>query len=248
MVGRWSAAVVVASTVVGVARPVDATGAHGPAAARVQIARLAHEGPRGTILADLRAACRPGFVATELTVTFDQGEFTFTGLENVGAIVCDGRWHHVDVSGPEGFDTGEAVLTARLTVTKVATGATRVAADRETVWVRPAAAVRSAHTLRIADDGTVRVRLLARCDAPWLATQISVQVTQGDVTGSAFRTDDGFVTCDDGWHRVTLTVAPSAGQFHRGPARADASIDLLDPEFFDPVTQATSTTHVRLVR
>jgi hypothetical protein len=251
-VGISVAAVVAASALAGVATTAEAgggTATHHSPAVSVRIPRTIHEGQRGTFLIDLAVRCRSGFVATELEYTQEQFDWEpATGLANVDAVVCDGRWHTIRITGFEGFQDGPAVVSVRLTVAHPTSGVERTATDREEVWVRSASDIRSARVARILDDGRVAVRVTARCDEPWVASQLYVWIERQPEFGGSGSLGDGEFPCDGGWHTVAVTVTPSFGVFQPGTARIEASIDLRDAEHFDPVDQTMRSSRIRLVR
>lgn len=251
-VGISLAALVAASALAGAATPVEAgggSGAHAGAAASVRIPGTIHEGQRGQFLIDLGVQCRSGFVATELEYTQEQFDWEpATGLANVDAIVCDGRWHTVRIAGFEGFSDGPAVVSVRLTVVDPTTGVERTATDREDVWVRSASDIRSARVAKILDDGRVAVRVTARCDEPWVASQVYVWLERQPVFGGYGLLGDGEFPCDGSWHTVTVLVSPTFGAYEQGRARVEATINLRDAEHFDPVDQTMRSSRIRLVR
>lgn len=225
------------------------SGTHGGPAVSVRIPGTIQEGQRGQFLIDLGVRCRPGLVATELEYTQQQFDWEpATGLANVDGIVCDGRWHTVRITGFEGFDDGPAFVSVRLTVVDPATGVERTAADEEDVWVRDAADIRSARVANVLEDGRVAVRVTARCDEPWIASQLSVWIARQPTFGGSGFLGDGEFPCDDEWHTVTVIVTPSFGTFEPGRARIEASINLRDAEQFDPVDQTMRSSRIRLVR
>ena len=97
-------------------------------------------------------------------------------------------------------------------------------------WLQPE--IDGAHPL---DDGSVAVRVTARCDEPWVASQVYVWIErQPEFGGFGVLGDDEF-PCDGDWHTVTVIVKPSFGTFQPGKATVEATIDLRDAEHFDPV-------------
>lgn len=250
-VGLSLATFVVASAGAGATANVMAggSGAHGGPAVSVRIPGTIHEGPRGQFLIDLGVRCRPGLVPTELEYTQRQYDWEpATGLANVDGIVCDGRWHTVRISGFEGFDDGPAVVSVRLTVVDPGSGAASTVTDEEDVWVRSASDIRSARVAKILDDGRVAVRVTARCDEPWIASQVYVWIERQPTFGGSGFLGDGELPCDGDWHTVTVVVTPSFGTYEPGNARIDASINLRDAEQFDPVDQTMRSSRIRLVR
>ena len=89
---------------------------------------------------------------------------------------------------------------------------------------------------RVTSDGSVALRILVRCQEPWIVQELVVEVSQGSLVGST--AGDFGIVCDGRRHLETITVAPSLGTFVGGTAHADAFFTVLDPESFDPVDQA----------
>jgi hypothetical protein len=185
-------------------------------------------------------------VVQELVIGYSQNDFSHEQPAAVD-LACDGRWHRFRVTGPEAFEPGPAHITARLTVVDQVTGdPAPQALDSQDVWVEPAAKVAIGKFVKLNDDGTAVVAASIRCDQPWVAAELVVELIQGDVggaSGTAFL-DGQFISCDDRWHRVFLRVTPGENPFSRGPARVLAFFDVLDPLSFDPVAQAQANTAV----
>jgi hypothetical protein len=243
------ACVIGAGMLVGV--PAAAHGASGAAAyprpvAQVHVDGQAYEGARGTILAGLRARCAPGYRVEELVLQFSQGEVT-TPPQLGQPFPCDGRWHRQRPSSLEAFGPGRAVLTARLTVVRTSTGTPAPpAVDTRSIYVRPAAKVVLPRTAHLAADGSLSFVVRARCDQPWVLQEFLVAATQGEFPDVASGSALLDLPCDGVVHRVPVRLAPTDPAFARGPLRVDAALTLLDPESFDPVTQATATRTVRV--
>jgi hypothetical protein len=231
----------------GPARPAAASPAiHREAVADVHVASQAYEGPRGTILADVRGRCAPGHEVVELVLDFSQGDVTTPSLLG-RTFPCDGHWHSQRVTSLEAFEAGRAMLTARLTVVDVATGdPAPQAVETRSIYVRPAAKVVFPVVAHLLADGVVRIVVRARCDAPWVLQDFHVSLTQGEFPTVASADAYLDLTCDGTVRRTTLRLASSPVPFHRGRLLASGSITLLDPEQFDPVTQVTATRSVRL--
>lgn len=214
--------------------------------AQVQVDARAYEGPRGTILASLRGRCAPGFEVVELALDFAQGELTTPTLLG-RPFPCDGRWHRQRVTSLEAFQPGPATLTARLTVVRRSTGEpVPPVVDHQRIHVRPAAAVVLPSSSRLRPDGAITMVVRARCDAPWVVQDFRVAATQGEVPNVASGGALLGLTCDGTMRRVAVRIEPDGAPFRRGDLLVDAEITLLDPEFFDPVTQARATRTVRV--
>jgi hypothetical protein len=244
-VWRFLAASAVGLSLVATAGPTVHAGGHRPAA-QVDISRFAKEGQRGSILLNLTARCQPGNVVQELLIGYSQGDFTYEQPATVD-LPCDGRWHRLRVTGPEAFEPGRAHITARLTVIDEVTGDPKPqAVDSQDVWVEPAAKVAIGKHVWLDDDGTAVVVASVRCDQPWVAAELVIELFQGGVggaSGTAFVEGDA-IPCDDRWHRLFVRVSPAEVAFSKGAATVLAFFDVLDPISFDPVTQAQANTTV----
>jgi hypothetical protein len=215
-------------------------------AAQVDISPYAKEAQRGAIIVHLTARCRPGNVVQELIIGYSQNGFSHEQPAGVD-LPCDGLWHRLRVTGPEAFEPGPAHITARLTVIDQVTGDPKPqAVDSQQVWVEPAAKVAIGKYVKLADDGTAVVAAWVRCDQPWVAAGLVVELVQGDVGGASGTASlpGEFISCDDRWHGVFLRVTPAETPFSPGPARVLAFFDVLDPISFDPVAQAQANTNV----
>ncbi|MCW2772150.1 MAG: hypothetical protein JWN91_476 [Nocardioides sp.] len=226
-------------------RPADAATYAGPVA-ELHIDAQAYEGQRGTILAGLRGRCAPGYRVTELALDFSQGDVvTPTLLEQ--PFPCDGLWHRQRVSSLEAFEAGPATLTARVSVVPVAGGTTTQVSTTAAIFVRPAAKIELPASVELRPHAVVKVTFRARCDAPWVLQDFHVTATQGEFPGAVASADQYLdLTCDGVLHPFTIWLKSTPVPFHAGWLRLDASISLLDPQEFDPVTQATSTRVVRV--
>lgn len=90
-------------------------------------------------------------------------------------------------------------------------------------------------------DGDVRIALRARCDANLTAFELDVTVQQGTVIGEVSTVQAGVVTCDGGWHRVDVVVAPTAGDFTRGRAQVFVFLGVFDQSAGDLEARASGT-------
>lgn len=235
--------------VVAAPRPADgATASTSSPAVELRINAQAYEGPRGTILADLRGRCAPGYVFADLVLDFSQGDVTTPSVSG-SPFPCDGRWHGQRVMSLEAFEPGPATLTARLSVVDAETGdpGPQVVVT-QAIYVRPAAKIELPRTAELRPHAVVKMVVRARCDAPWVLQDFYISATQGTYPDVAF--DDALLdlTCDGVTRSVTVLLQSTTGvAFHRGALLVDADITLLDPEQFDPVTQvrASRTVTVR---
>lgn len=210
--------------------------------AELHIHGQAYEGQRDAILASLSGRCAPGYEFADLVLDFAQGDVVTPST--LGApFPCDGRWHTQRVSSLEGaFEPGRATLTGRLSVIHRVTGDPGPqAVDVRSIYVRPAAKVVVPRTARLGADGVIRLVVLARCDAPWVLSDFYISANQGEFP--TIGSDDALLDliCDGVTRPVTVWLSSSPVAFHRGLLRVDAEISLLDPEQFDPVTQARTT-------
>jgi hypothetical protein len=63
----------------------------------------------------------------------------------------------------------------------------------------------------------------------------------GTGTGAVAAPPAGVLSCDGRWLQLALRADPGSGSFRPGSVEADAFLDILDPEHFDPVNQARAT-------
>jgi hypothetical protein len=203
----------------------------------VRISPQAFEGPRGTILASLRAVCDPGLVVDELRVQFSQGD-VITPSELVSPIECDGEWHRKRLTSLEAFEPGPATLTALLSVWNASTGEPEgdVFVEQQ-IFVRPAARIWLPKYAELKRYGGVALTVWARCDRPWVLSDFLVSGLQGGRAAQASLD----TPCDGTVRAFPVRLRSSAGPFTRGAMQVDGALSLLDPEFFDPVTTATAT-------
>ncbi|WP_028644037.1 hypothetical protein [Nocardioides sp. URHA0020] len=233
-----------------VAVPLPADGAvrlttYAGAVAELHVDAQAYEGQRGTILAGLRGRCLPGYRVAELTAEFSQGDVV-TPVMQEQPFPCDGLWHRQRVTSLEAFEPGPATLTVRASVVPLGGGAAQPVSTTAAIYVRPAAKIELPATVELRPHAVVKVTLRARCDAPWVLQDFSITARQGEFPSIASDSRDLDLTCDGVLHPITLWLKSSPVPFHAGWLRLDGSITLLDPEQFDPVTQATSTRVVRV--
>jgi hypothetical protein len=96
---------------------------------------------------------------------------------------------------------------------------------------RPPVAVELRRPAKLIDDadGSLIVRLRARCPAGFQVIEGVVSVQQGPLFGEVF--GEGFFTtrCDGRWHGQRVRVVAPEG-LHPGTAKASASLDVQHPE------------------
>ena len=90
-------------------------------------------------------------------------------------------------------------------------------------------------------DGDARIALRARCDANLAAFELDVTVQQGTVIGELPTVQAGVVTCDGGWHRVDVVVAPTSGEFSTGRAQVFVFLGVFDQSAGDLEARASGT-------
>ena len=90
-------------------------------------------------------------------------------------------------------------------------------------------------------DGDARIALRARCDASLAAFELDVTVQQGTVIGEVSTVQAGVVTCDGGWHRVNVVVAPTSGVFSKGRAQVFVFLGVFDQSAGDLEARASGT-------
>lgn len=90
-------------------------------------------------------------------------------------------------------------------------------------------------------DGNARIALRARCDANLAAFELDVTVQQGTVIGEVSTVQAGVVTCDGGWHRVNVVVAPTSGAFSKGRAQVFVFLGVFDQSAGDLEARASGS-------
>lgn len=220
----------------------------GPAAATTPSASVSVPSGTGSIgrfddsaIVTVKQRCDTGLIVQELVVQVDQGTVTGTRAGTFGA-VCDGAWHALRVEVPSStgdeYVPGAVSVTARFTVLDPQTGdPLPQAVAHGTVTLLPQVELKLGEEGSIGQFETVRIPILYRCDSPWIVAGFNLHVHQGDLFGDFF-TDQGF-RCDGAWHHRTIVMSSSTGApFERGYADIEASLDIQDPQEFDPVGQA----------
>ncbi len=127
------------------------------------------------------------------------------------------------------------LVSARLTVVDEVTGdPAPQAVDTGDVRVRPATAIRLDRRPTLVGGGVVVVHLRARCDRPWVESELGVSVSQsGGSVSTEGHLPTGTLECDDTFHRLEVRTAPNP-EIRPGPAVVSAQLSVLDPLSFDP--------------
>jgi hypothetical protein len=233
---------------------------HGPAAsadaipdAEIRIQGQAYEGPRGTILGEVRVRCAPDLVATSFVLQISQGAVA-TPPSQEALPSCTGDLESQSFSSLEAFDPGPATVVATLELADAVTGEPRgTVTQTRQIYVRPAAKILLPRKARLLPGRVVKLVVHARCDEPWVPGDFIVSATQGEPVGAAHDTE--FVTveeCDGDYRSYVVLLdserSPDRGVFRTGWIRVDAELTVFDPEFFDPVAQARKSRAVRVYR
>ncbi len=236
-----------------------ASAAPGPAAsagpvpdAEIRIQGQAREGPRGTIFGEVRVRCAADLVATAFTLQISQGDVATPPSEEQ-LPSCTGALRPQPFSSLEAFDPGPATVVATLELADAATGESRGSVSVTTrIYVRPAAKIVLPRTARLLPGRVVSLVVRARCDEPWVPGDFMVSATQGPSVGAAQDTEFLPIVCDGVLRRHVVRLqsvrSPDRGVFREGWIRVDAALTVFDPEFFDPVAQATATRAVLVKR
>ena len=87
--------------------------------------------------------------------------------------------------------------------------------------------------------GTHSIAVRARCDANLAAFELDVTVQQGTDIGEVSTVQAGVVTCDGGWHRVNVVVAPTSGAFSKGSAQVFVFLGVFDQSAGDLEARAS---------
>lgn len=201
--------------------------------AAVSVDYIGRQGQGGVILARLNARCVPGYVLQDIVVEFSQGDLTASTVI-VSGVPCDGAWHKVRFSSPEGFEPGAAHAFARMTVISAATGdPAPQAVDDQPMWVRAAVALSLPKAASLTPRGNVWITVYARCDRPWVESELVLELSQGTQSATVI-TPTNTVPCDEKWRAFSFK-ADGVAPFQRGPATLFGSLCVLDPVSFDPV-------------
>lgn len=226
--------------------------AHEAPDAEIRIQGQAFEGPRGTILGEVRVRCATDLVATGFTLQISQGDVV-TPPSQEPLPSCTGALESQSFSSLEAFDPGPAIVVATLELADAVTGEPRGSITQtKQIYVRPAAKIVLPRTAELLPRHVVRLVVRARCDEPWVPGDFIVSATQGEPVGAAQDTEFLSIVCDGEFHRFVVLLqsvrSPDRGVFRTGWIRVDANLTVFDPEFFDPVAQATASRAVLVTR
>ena len=212
----------------------------------MHISRDVRLGQGDAMLVKVFVRCERPWVPQPMTVEVAQDD-GFTGGSTSGnfGIICDDHWHGIDVQvfpSGERFHRGLTRVDASLEVLDpIDFDPVEQGTDSVTVWVNAAADVKIARHARVeAVHGTLLLPVWARCQRPWVAAELSVDVGQEETGAGGSASGDFGLVCDGRWHRVEVPVEPSPGPF-LGTFVAHAFFTVLDPISFDPVDQAQDT-------
>jgi hypothetical protein len=214
----------------------------------VKISRDVRLGQGDAMLVKVFVRCERPWVPQPLSVGVSQDDgFTVGSTVGEFGIVCDDRWHAIDLQifpSGERFHRGLTRVDASLDVLDpIDFDPVEQGTDLVSVWVNAAADVKIARHARVeAVHGTLLLPVWTRCQRPWVVAGLSVDVSQESGSGGSAFVEEGLV-CDGHWHRVEVPIEPSPGPF-LGDLVAHAFFDVLDPISFDPVDQAQDTAMV----
>jgi hypothetical protein len=206
----------------------------------------------GRIAVTAWTRCPVGLTAFEFDITIGQGSSYGSNLKLVrDAVPCDGVRHQYRVlvePALGSFTTGEASISAYLSGNDGQHGDTE-AYDEAIVAVRDAGTGPVAWIARVprpvAADGTVWIRVWARCDSDQQAFELDIDVVQGDAYGPVMRlAPPAVVLCDGTRHRTSVHVrALDGASFTSGPAQVGMFLGVFDNELgdFDLSDQTTLT-------
>ena len=211
----------------------------------VNVSRDVRLGQGDAMLVKVYVRCERPWVPQPLTVEVSQDDgFTFGSTSGAFGIVCDDRWHAVEMQvfpSGERFHRGMTRVDASLEVLDpIDFDPVEQGTDSVTVWVNAAADVKIARHARVEADGTLLLPVWARCQRPWVVAGLSVDVGQEETGAGGSASGEFGLGCDGHWHRVEVAIEPSPGPF-LGEFVAHAFFDVLDPISFDPVDQAQDT-------
>ena len=235
--------VLFASSLVLVATPIaNATPHTALPAAQVHIARIGSIGVGSSAVVHIWQRCKNGVVVAETVVEVNQPGAGGGVSAGAFGMVCDGRWHRVDVtvSSTSGspFVPGLADVDARFTVLDPESfDPLPQGVDSRRVWLAAPAQVFVFWRGALDEAGNASVAVVARCQPPWTVALLSLELTQGDDAGQGHSNDFG-LACDGRWFHRVLKVIPSPGSFEPGKSEANASLSILDPNTGDPVYTA----------
>ena len=212
----------------------------------VNVSRDVRLGQGDAMLVKVFVRCERPWVPQPMTIEVSQDDGSTVGsTSGEFGIVCDDRWHGIDVQvfpSGERFHRGLTRVDAALEVLDpIDFDPVEQGTDSVTVWVNAAADVKIARHARVeAVHGTLLLPVWARCQRPWVVAELSVDVGQEETGAGGSASGDFGLVCDGRWHRVEVPVEPSPGPF-LGAFVAHAFFTVLDPISFDPVDQAQDT-------
>jgi hypothetical protein len=213
--------------------------------ADVRVSRDVRLGQFSEAVVSVWTFCRSPLVVQELVVEVTQAGAAGSSAGDFG-IVCDGRWHlvRVSVTTPGGgpFSPGPTKVRALLTVVDPETGdPVDRAHDAIFTFVRAQAEVHIGRNVRLGQGNAILVPIFARCDEPWVVSDLVVEVTQAAGTRAGTAAGDFGIVCDERWHRVEVQVFSSVDRFLPELTAVTASFSVLDPIDFDPVETAVDS-------
>jgi hypothetical protein len=92
---------------------------------------------------------------------------------------------------------------------------------------------------------TAVLNIWTACRDKAIVAELTVAVTQGDVTGS--RSDDFGIVCDGAFHRIQVELFSGTGDpYVAGLVHVDALLTVLDPDSTDPLPQGRDSADVTL--
>jgi hypothetical protein len=215
--------------------------------AEVKVSRDVRLGQEDAALVTVFVRCERPWIAQPMVVSVAQDEGFTNGSAVHDGIVCDDRWHRIDLRvypSDERFHRGLTTVDASLDVLDpIDFDPVEQATDSVTGWVDAAADVKIARHARVEADGTLLLPVWARCQEPWVVQGLSVDLFQEDTGAGGSASGEFGLSCDGRWRRVEVPVEPAPGPF-LGSFVAHAFFTVLDPVSFDPVDQAQDTEDV----
>jgi hypothetical protein len=150
----------------------------------VHIARRGSIGVESSAVVHIWQRCKDGVVVAETVVEVNQpGAGGGVSAGDFG-MVCDGRWHRIDVtvSSTSGspFVPGLADVDARFTVLDPESfDPLPQGVDSRRVWLQAPAQVFVFWRGALDEAGNASVAVVARCQPPWTVALLSLELTQG---------------------------------------------------------------------
>ena len=154
-------------------------------------------------------------------------------------MVCDGRWHRVDVtvSSTSGspFVPGLADVDARFTVLDPESfDPLPQGVDSRRVWLQAPAQVFVFWRGALDEAGNAPWRSWRVVSPRGPSRSFRLNSPRASDAGQGHSNDFG-LACDGRWFHRALKVIPSPGSFEPGKSEANASLSILDPNTGDPV-------------